>query len=291
MKTSVFAKLKRWLDAMPEELKEEEEKKEEKVKDQAADLPLKLKEIKDSIDKWIKDAEEGKLDVSKLPIELKDLPPGKSIVATDENEMGAGGEKEEKEKKEDQKGNEISASDADGDEMAVVKADLDSLKSQIQQLHDIIEKLVESDKGVHEQMEDADEKEKEAEEKEEKEAKETVDRDWQDISHRVEVLSPGTKLRRPTKDYAKTLYEVKIGALEAAIKGEAAELIAPFVRDGKVNRLTKDALDAAFVGASEVVAIRNNSRIQSSNVLTADFKSAETARSINEKNKAFWKKA
>ena len=169
------------------------------------------------------------------------------------------------------------------------ESDLEELKEQIAGLTEVVQELVE-DKIKDAKAKDEGEKVKAEKEKEEEKAE--VADSWPEICHRVEVLSPGLRLKMPTKDHVKTARQTKIDALKAAlVRDEVRDLVIPFIPlDADFSKMTNDAVHVAFIGASELVSRLNNSRVQSSSVSPTRDNSAVTVRSINEKNKAYYKR-
>ena len=274
-----FMRLKKFFDAVSEEELEKLDK-EEKTKDE--DLPVKIKAIKDTYDKWIKDAEEGKLDLSKLPVELKevkdaeDLPVElKDLPVKTTKEADLTTTDEEKKKAEEMKEAEKKAA-ADkktkDDEEAKKKEDEEKAK------------MAEDQK-----IKDAAAEAEKAEKAEEEEATKDCAANWHDILHRAEVLSPGIMVKKPTKDFAKALKEIKVKALKGAFATDSATVAGLVKKDPET--LAKDALDAAFIGVSEIFTLKNNSKVQSPKAAkTVDFQSAVTVRDMNLKNKQFYKR-
>ena len=293
-----ISELKKWLDRCPVRDADEDLEEKKKAEDQKEDLPKKLEDIKDTYDKWLKDAAEGKLDVSKLPVELKNVK--------DQDEEEEEFEKKQKDRKsKDQKEDEEEVTeDEDEEEKFEKKAmdkkfkdqeeELEDLKKNVSDLRDAVESLAKSGEETEEAMDRKfrdDEGAAKAEEAEKAtvEAKNVGDA-WPEILHRVEILNPGMRLRKPTKDHGRILREIKMNALVGAYtRDEDRESVEVFVRDGNFADLSKERLDAAFIGASELIAKANNRKVHRGS-MTHDFKEATTVRSINEKNKAFYQK-
>lgn len=279
-------KVMKFIDGMSEE---ELEKLDKKTSDEE-ELPVKLKEIKDTYAKWMKDAEEGKLDVAKLPIELVDVP----IKTTKEADLitGDGEEETEEEKEKKKAAADKKIKDKKTKDLDEVAEEVEGLKTQVGTLINTVNALVESDKEVHASMDkkikDEEAEAKEKEEAEEKKATEDCAANWNDITSKVEILNPGMKIVKPTKDYAKSLREIKVNALKGALTTDSKDSISVIVKEPE--KLTKDALDVAFASAAEFVALKNNNRIQLSSIQVQDFKSATHARDINAKNKEFYQK-
>jgi hypothetical protein len=267
--------LKRFLDSFRDEDFEELEKKDKEK--ETADQAVRIKAVKDTYDKWIKDAEEGNLDVSKLPVELKEVK--------DQKEDG-----EEEETKETKDALDAMDKRMKDQEEAVVE-----IKGEISDIKELVEKLVESDNefkaSLDRRIKDAEAEEEKEEVAEEKAAEEETKDSWPEICSRVEILAPGTKIRKPTKDFAKSLRTIKEGALKKAHTNDSVkDIVSPFVK-GDISRLTRDAIDAAFIAASELVAQNNNSKLHTGRVGIKDSGiggAAEAAKAINKRNKEFY---
>ena len=321
MKVSVLAKAKKWFDAMPEELQENAEKMKEKAdeKETKDAIEVQLKNIKDTYDKWIKDATDGKISLDCLPMELKNVKPVGDAEESEEHEAKESKEFEAGEKEEEKEGET-----KDGDD------EISSLKAELAEIKDLLKELLseegedtedksscdgdekeeeEKDGKEHEEAEseefeagekegmkeakDSDEeKEEKKKEDEEEEAEKMVKDHWRDVAHRVETLAPGMRIRRPTKDFAKNMNDIMARALEvASTEQRTSALVASFVKGGKVPQsMTTDSLNQAFIGASELVAKVNNARVQSVAAITKDHGPAITVRDINARNKEYWHK-
>lgn len=107
---------------------------------------------------------------------------------------------------------------------------------------------------------------------------------------RAEILAPGQAFK--TKD-AKKAERAEIDAhmvatLEkayATTDGKAA--IEPFLAGREIKALTGDSLASVFVGAAELMRIKNNARIHPA-AATKDFGRVTTVADINAQNRAFW---
>lgn len=137
---------------------------------------------------------------------------------------------------------------------------------------------------------DEDDKKKK-EDEEDGGAKGATNDSWNDVAYRVGILAPEMNIAKPTKRYPQIIETIKREALKKAFTTDA-DSVRPFVRNKNINNLTGATLDAAFVGASELIAKLNNNRVQrgSMKVYDAGSEVANTVRAINEKNKAFWKR-
>ena len=119
----------------------------------------------------------------------------------------------------------------------------------------------------------------------------------QDIRARAEILAPGLKL--PTldsasKDIGKVADTAKRNALKLAYAtADGVKTIGPFVggANANIDALPAYTVDAAFIGASELIKQQNNAKGVRTGVTTRDFgRSAPTPADINAKNRAYWNK-
>lgn len=117
----------------------------------------------------------------------------------------------------------------------------------------------------------------------------------QDIRSRAEILAPGLKL--PTmdsssKDIGKVADTAKRNALKLAYAtADGIKTIGPFVggANANIDALPGHTIDAAFIGASELIKQQNNLKGVRTGVTTRDFgRSTPTPADINAKNRAYW---
>lgn len=189
-----------------------------------------------------------------------------------------------------------------------------SVESRLSKIEDTLSELVKTDKEVHsgkdKKGKDAafEGKETPEEEEEEKKKKESEAKDaafmakdaapvLQEVLYRSSILAPD--LTHPTTDAAKvpnrkTFDEacclIKRKSLDAAFRTEDGKrAVEPFLRGATPDFFTADcaAVDAAFVGASEVMkALSAKDRAQHK---TADFmRGGISVADINKTNAAFW---
>ncbi|MFW1805953.1 DUF2213 domain-containing protein [Acinetobacter baumannii] len=115
-----------------------------------------------------------------------------------------------------------------------------------------------------------------------------------EVISRAEILSPG--YRMPTFDSAnngKAVLNTKRSVLKAAYATEDGQkAIAPFVGPNPdFDKLPSFTIDAAFVGASELIKQQNNAKGVRSGISTRDFgRAAPTPAEINQRNREFWNK-
>lgn len=116
------------------------------------------------------------------------------------------------------------------------------------------------------------------------------------ILSRAEILSPGIKLptldaKANTADQAAALCKCQRKALDLAYQTDAGRAaIAPFVggKTADFEKMPVALVNAAFMGASELMKAQNNSRAHDSSIQTKDFGKRSTVADINERNRKFW---
>lgn len=116
------------------------------------------------------------------------------------------------------------------------------------------------------------------------------------IPSRAEILAPGIKLptfdaKITTKDRAASLCKCQRKALDVAYQtdvGKAA--IAPFLGGltADFEKLPAALINAAFMGASELIKAQNNGRTHDGVAKTKDFGKPRTAADINAANRKYW---
>ena len=114
----------------------------------------------------------------------------------------------------------------------------------------------------------------------------------------AEILAPGTKI--PTMDgkttdaqRAQALCSCQRRALDKAYKTEDGRaVISPFLGGHKANFKTMPAalVNAAFIGASNLMKAKNNDQHQHVRIATTDFGKTTDAATLNAKNREFWNK-
>lgn len=114
-----------------------------------------------------------------------------------------------------------------------------------------------------------------------------------EVLSRAEILAPGIKL--PTLDSAnngKSVLNAKRSALKQAYAtADGAKAIAPFI-GGQTNFdvLPSHTVDAAFIGASELIKQQNNTAGVRHGIPTKDFGRAPmTIDEMNKRNREYWK--
>lgn len=94
------------------------------------------------------------------------------------------------------------------------------------------------------------------------------------------------------KDVGKVADTAKRNALKLAYAtADGLKVIGPFVggANANIDALPVHTIDAAFIGASELIKQQNNLKGVRTGVTTRDFgRSAPTPADINAKNKAYW---
>ena len=157
------------------------------------------------------------------------------------------------------------------------------------------EKKTEGEEG-EKKAEAEDGEEEDPEKKKEEEILETSDciAAWPGLASRAEILFPGMELARPTKDHKSVMRATKLGALKGAFgKKETKDAVELFVHGQTLDKLTPDALDAAFMGASALVAAKNNQGVQSSVSAASgagnNLGASGEIKAINQANRDFYK--
>lgn len=115
-----------------------------------------------------------------------------------------------------------------------------------------------------------------------------------DVASRAEILSPG--FRTPTFDSAnnaKSVLNTKRQVLKAAIQTTDGQRVIPLFTQGQTNfdTMASHTIDAAFIGASELIKSQNNAKGVRTGVGTKDFGRAPmSVAEINARNRDFWNK-
>jgi hypothetical protein len=249
-KMTIKEKLKKWFDSFPIRDEDMEETEEGK----------KAREEKEAKDKKVKDE------------------------AEEEEKKKAEGEAKDKKTKDD-----------GDDRLCAVEKDVAEIKAMLAEI--LADEETEDEDPDEEEKKKAEEeaaKKKEAEDaecevkKEEEEKKATEDA-WPEVISRADILVPGISLNMPTRDHRKTLDSIKVKVLEEAFRGANKEDLKPILEGKQLKTMTTDALDMAFVGASQIITAKNNAKVAGKSAFsTTDGSAARTARDINKANKEFY---
>lgn len=126
---------------------------------------------------------------------------------------------------------------------------------------------------------------------------------YQDVASRAEILSPGFKMpltadsvkSTDPKKVKDSLCKCKRKALDTAFRTGDAEkkaILTPLLAGVDLAKAPCTTVDSVFVGASELVKMFNNKKVEDSSSSTKDRKSGPvTAADINKANEKFWKGA
>lgn len=114
-----------------------------------------------------------------------------------------------------------------------------------------------------------------------------------EVLSRAEILAPGIKLQTlDSLNNGKSVLNAKRSALKQAYAtADGAKAIAPFI-GGQTNFdvLPSHTVDAAFIGASELIKQQNNTAGVRHGISTKDFGQAPlTIDQINQRNREYWK--
>jgi uncharacterized protein len=140
-----------------------------------------------------------------------------------------------------------------------------------------------------------DDSEKTEDEDEEETSQAKTGDSLKDVMARAEVLAPGMKMP-PTIDSAKNgkaVVTAKRQALKTAmLTTDGQSAVVPFIgANANIDTLPMHTLDAAFIGASELIKQQNNLKGVRTGISTQDFgRAAPTIDQINQKNREFWSK-
>lgn len=264
------------------------------------EMPLKIEEVKDKYMGWIKDVEEGRLDISALPVQLTDVSDEEKI-----DEEAFSNEAKEDEESDEEVENPEAMSEGDS-----LREEVARLTKAVEEMKDLLDNLLEDDYNEEggseeeapsedlkseEEIEDTageeDIEEQKELELEERRATKDVQTAWSDIVYRAELLSPGISLKKPNHNFAKSIKAIKVKALHDALtKDSVSRVISPIVTSD-VTKMTYDSLSAVFTGASELVKAFNNNKIKVQDGRSHGLDSASNSvRKINQKNKEFYSK-
>lgn len=191
-------------------------------------------------------------------------------------------------------------------ELAELKGNYVSLEEKVDGILEILEVLLEEEEEEEtgttdsddddeeddgkKKTDDSDEDEEELKEKEEAEKKEVEDA-WPGVLSHADILVPGIKLNKPTKDYAAQLDGIRASVLtKASTDSEYGDAVKALCTAPSFKAMTHDALSVAFVAASKIVGDKRNAKVQSKTYTqksTKDHKfgTAQAIAEINQRNR------
>ena len=277
-----------------------------KTTDGLQEVDMNVKTLKEKFLKFF-DSLEDETDEEKAARLAKEKEAAEKKEAKDkktkDDEAETAVKAEEEKKKKDAEAEEAKAKDKktkdDGEDKYA------GLDARLKKIEDMLAELLseeqtedsEIEKKIALEVKDAEEaeakKKEEEAEKEKEEKKGTADcaAQWPDLISHADILVPGIKLRKPTKDHRATMDSIKVEvltkALDDADHGKEIEKLIP--RKG-IAKMTGDALDVAFLAASGVVAARRNARVQNKDVKVHGFEVAKSVAQINKANQEFYDK-
>lgn len=175
---------------------------------------------------------------------------------------------------------------------SAVLAAIGGLTKRLDTMDAQIKTLATKDSDEKKETEDGDD-----EDEEDGKTKDAALKRFRDAVSRAEILSPG--IRMPTTDAKATTKAIDAAvcscqrkALAAAYSTDAGKkAVEPFLGGGEPTFDTMDAatLQAAFIGASELMRAKNNAAGLRPGVTTQDFGRAPVKTAdLNAKNRAFW---
>jgi len=167
-------------------------------------------------------------------------------------------------------------------------------KKTVDQDEEEEKKTVDQDEEEEKKTVDQDEEEEKKEtedddEGEEKKGEVTCDAVWHDIAYRADLLYPGVTLNKPTSNHMIELDSIKRKALKRALTSDSAEVVKSLIGNKDIKKLKNEALDIAFMAASEAVKNRNNKFVTDS-VIKNTKHSTNDIQSIQKRNETFWKR-
>jgi len=164
---------------------------------------------------------------------------------------------------------------------------VDALNSKVK---DVDEGEVEKEKKEKEEKEKKEVEDEDPDEKEEKERVEAKDCNtvWSDFSYRADLLCPGIKLTKPTKDHKSYMNKIKAKALKASFTTDS-EVVSLIVKEKDLGTLQGQALDIAFVAVSEAIKVNNNRFVKDS-IVTKSKEISSSIADLNKRHKEFWNK-
>ena len=272
-----------------------------KTTDGLQEVGMDMKALKEKFLKFFDSLDETDEEKAARLAKEKEAKEAKDKKMKDDEAETAAKAEEEKKKKdaEAKEAKDKKTKDEGEDKYAGLDARLKKIEDMLAEL--LSEEQTEDseiEKKIALEVKDAEEaeakkKEEEAAEKKEDEKKETADcaAQWPDLVSHADILVPGIKLRKPTKDHRATMDSIKVEVLTKALDDAdyGKEIAKLFPRKG-LAKMTTDALDVAFLAASGVVAARRNARVQSKDVKVHNFADARSVAQINAANKAFYDK-
>jgi uncharacterized protein len=217
----------------------------------------------------------------------------------------------EKQKKEEEEGADDKDKTADKktkDDDGDFDSRLAALESKMDDILDLLEDLMaeeETEQKTEDDDDDDDEKDDdkkdtedddddgEDNEKEKGAGKKEVEDSWSDFVSYADVLLPGVRLVKPTRDHRRTMDSIKVGILNEVLTDKEMQPIISGIVGGKnLAKMTHDSLDVMFRAASQLVGQSRNRKVQNSSVTVKDHIQpvARAVADINQKNKDFWKK-
>lgn len=154
-----------------------------------------------------------------------------------------------------------------------------ALSARLDKIEQVLAKLIPQEKAEGHQLDEANEELTEDEEEDDDKSKtddeegeeKTKDSANADVLARIEVLNPGQKVGKTTdaKKAKATIDSAKRKALDAAME-KHGDLVKPFLMGHTTDKLSGATLDAAFIGASELIKQQNNAKVVITSVHTKD---------------------
>lgn len=169
-----------------------------------------------------------------------------------------------------------------------------ALSERLGKIEAVLAKLIPQEQAEGHNLDEESEETKTGDEEPEEKKEGTNDRRtvFQDTLSRAEILVPGFKMPmtmdaapKDAKGFKDAMCKCKRKALDEALK-KHGDKVAVFLGGKTVDAMSCATVDAAFLGASELVKAANN--VTRPAVSTKDFGSQTPVKTINANNRSFW---
>lgn len=169
------------------------------------------------------------------------------------------------------------------------------MKAQDAEIAELKEKVGDADPDDEQKTEDdGDLTEAETAEKLDQKGVKINDSAWQDTVQRLAILSPDVRMptrdsRMSVTDKAKAICSCQRKALDAALTADAS-IVRPFMAGHTtIDAMPDTAIQNAFIGASELARVKNNTAGARTSITTKDFGNAPISPAdLNKSNRQYW---
>ena len=276
-------------DAEEEDLEYEELEKDAEAKvEELKALDRKIRDKKRSRDQdeekpWEKEETEDADDDLKATVEglvqtVGTLQKAIETLIQSDKKVHAGVDKKAKDQDPDEEEEEIKDQDPDEEKPWEKKSEDQDPDEEEEEVKD------QDPDEEEEEIKDQNPDEEGSEEKKKMEAMDCVV-SWNDIAYRSDLLAPGHRYQRPTKDHKRALEGIKRSSLRTAFTSDK-DMGKIFNKN--VNTLSGKMLDEVFKSASEFIRLRNNSFVKDS-IQQKTATTLSEVQAINKMNREHWK--